>query len=329
MERIQQAPLYYRTTQEMLDEFRICRPERAKEIVITNTRMIADMCEPMESFPRDKLYTPKMEGAEEEVRQMAMDKAHRIYGNPLPELVEKRLERELTAIIEHGYAVLYLIAHKVVGKSLSDGYLVGSRGSVGSSFAATMCDITEVNPLPPHYVCPKCCYSDFNIDIEKYGCGYDLPKMNCPKCGAEMDRQGFDIPFEVFMGFKGDKAPDIDLNFSGVYQPVIHKYIEDLFGHDYVFRAGTIGGVAEKTAMGYVLKYCEEHGRVSAMRKNRDWRQAVLMSREQQGSIRQESSFCRRNMKFITLLLCSIRQTTLLKGSLRPILILILCMIPC
>ncbi len=266
----QQAPLYYRTTQEMLDEFSYLPPERAKEIVITNTRMIADMCEPMESFPRDKLYTPKMEGAEEEVRQMAMDKAHRIYGNPLPELVEKRLERELTAIIEHGYAVLYLIAHKVVGKSLSDGYLVGSRGSVGSSFAATMCDITEVNPLPPHYVCPKCCYSDFNIDIEKYGCGYDLPKMNCPKCGAEMDRQGFDIPFEVFMGFKGDKAPDIDLNFSGVYQPVIHKYIEDLFGHDYVFRAGTIGGVAEKTAMGYVLKYCEEHGlRISNAEKQR------------------------------------------------------------
>ena len=254
-----QAPLYYRTTEEMLDEFYYLNEKKREEIVIDNPRMVADMCEKLESFPRDHLYTPEMENADEDLRQMCEENAKKLYGDPLPEIVAKRLERELNSIIKNGYSVLYLIAHKVVKKSLSDGYLVGSRGSVGSSFAATMADITEVNPLQPHYVCPNCKYSDFDIDMTKYDCGIDMPRKNCPNCNTELLRLGFNIPFEVFMGFDGDKVPDIDLNFSGTYQPVVHKYIEELFGDKYVFRAGTIGGVADKTAIGYAKKYCEEY----------------------------------------------------------------------
>lgn len=250
--------LYLHSTEEMLQAFAYLPEETRQRIVIEAPAALAARCEKMQSFPRDRLYTPKMEGAEEEIRQSAYENAYKLYGNPLPALVEARLEKELSAIIRHGFAVLYAIAQKVVAKSLSDGYLVGSRGSVGSSFAATMTNITEVNPLPPHYVCPSCQYSDFGKELRRFSCGIDLPEQACPRCGAPLLRLGYDIPFEVFMGFDGDKAPDIDLNFSGEYQPVIHKYIEDLFGKDNVFRAGTIAGVAEKTAMGYVLKYCEE-----------------------------------------------------------------------
>lgn len=254
-----QADLYLRTTEEMLEEFQYLGAD-AEDAVINNPRKIADMIEEMEPFPSDRLYTPELDGVEEEIKEVSYATARSIYGEELPEIVEKRLQKELNAIVGNGYTVLYSIARRVVLKSLSDGYLVGSRGSVGSSFVATMMGITEVNPLPPHYVCPECKFSDFNIDTMKYGCGIDMPEKDCPHCGTTMKRLGFDIPFEVFMGFKGNKAPDIDLNFSGVYQPVAHKYVEELFGENHVFRAGTMSSLAEKQCYGYVLKYHEERG---------------------------------------------------------------------
>ncbi len=257
-----QAPLYLRTTEEMLEEFSYLGSEKAEEVVITNSNRIADMCEKISPVRPDKC-PPVIENSDGMLRKICYDKAHAMYGENLPEVVVERLERELNSIISNGYAVMYIIAQKLVWKSNEDGYLVGSRGSVGSSFVATMAGITEVNPLRAHYLCEYCHYVDFDSDeVRAYAgrAGCDMPDKKCPVCGKDLTKQGFDIPFETFLGFKGNKEPDIDLNFSGDYQGKAHRYTEVIFGEGQTFRAGTIGTLADKTAFGYIKNYYEERG---------------------------------------------------------------------
>ena len=250
--------LYLRTTNEMMEEFSYLGEDVARRVVIENTNLIASKIDNLLPVPKGK-FPPKIDGAEETLRKTCMEKAYSMYGNPLPDVIGERLEKELSSIINNGYAVMYVSAQMLVNKSLKDGYLVGSRGSVGSSLAATMAGITEVNPLDPHYICPECKHLEWG-DKELYDCGIDMPPKDCPVCGTPMNRDGYTIPFATFLGFDGDKEPDIDLNFAGEYQATAHKYVGTIFGEKNVYKAGTVGTIADKTAYGYVRKFYEEQG---------------------------------------------------------------------